>query len=256
MMPFLLPILLRIITIFSRDASLMPRGVNLRQEIRLVRALGSPSSLRLLTQSPEPKTIALTFDDGPHKAWTPKLLATLQALDVKATFFVVGKMVEKAPWLVREEAALGHDIGNHTYHHYNLDLLSEIQIEREYKACSDAVQRATGVRPIFCRPPGGRFDCDVVKAAENQKLWTVLWTDDPGDFARPSAATLVDRIDHQMKQGGILLLHDGIPQTIEILPELVARLRAKGYRFVTCSQLLAEQSRTYAKASRHRRTSA
>lgn len=251
----MLAFLLRSLSLFMTTAKIHS-GVNLKQEIRLVHSMGSDASLKLLVQSPEPKTIALTFDDGPHPAWTPRLLQILKQIDVKATFFVVGKMVEKNPWLVRDEVAAGHDVGNHTYHHYNLDLLREVQIEREYKACSDAVQRATGIRPIFCRPPGGRFDCDVVKAAASQRLWTVLWTDDPGDFARPDVRTLTERIDHQMKNGGILLLHDGIPQTLQILPNLVAQLRARGYRFVTCSQLLIEQQRLYAKATRRHKPAA
>lgn len=73
-------------------------------------------------------------------------------------------------------------------------------------------------------------------------MWTVLWTDDPGDFARPDPKVLVERIDREMHNGGILLLHDGIPQTMLVLPELVTELRTRGYRFVTCSQLLAERN--------------
>src|SRR5512135_3540759 len=102
-------------------------GVDLRQELRgIQRTKGE--QLKLITRSYEPKTIALTFDDGPHGNKTLQLLAVLKQLDVKATFFVVGKMVDKAPWLVREEFAQGHEIGNHTYDHPNLDKLSDAQV--------------------------------------------------------------------------------------------------------------------------------
>lgn len=217
-------------------------GVDLRAELRLIGALREDG--KVIVGAPERKTIALTFDDGPHPKTTPRLLRELDALDVKASFFVVGKMVDKYPWLARAEVAAGHDVGNHTYDHVNLNNLTEPQIESEYRAANDAIERATGTRPRFCRPPGGRFDSDAIRAAEDEGLWTVLWTDDPGDFARPDPKLLVDRIDRQMKSGGILLLHDGIPQTMDILPQLVKELRSRGYRFVTCSELLAESQRT------------
>ncbi|MFI5384961.1 MAG: polysaccharide deacetylase family protein [Fimbriimonadales bacterium] len=220
-------------------------GVDLRQEIRDIQ-WPKAEQLKLITHAYEPKTIALTFDDGPHGDLTLKLLGLLRQLNVKATFFVVGKMVDKAPWLVREEFALGHEIGNHTYDHPNLDKLTGAQVAQEYRACGDAIQRATGIRPKFCRPPGGRFDTEVLRAASNEGMWTVLWTDDPGDFARPDPKVLVERLDRQMKNGGILLLHDGIPQTLQVLPEVVAELRKRGYRFVTCSELLAQRSRAAA----------
>ncbi len=239
MTPLLFALFLHGMNSFKTAIRHIPSGVSLRQELRLVENRTNPRTLKLLTQA-DPKTIALTFDDGPHPAWTPALIALLNKLQVKATFFVVGKMVDKTPWLVRAEMAMGNEIGNHTYDHPNLDLLTTAQIQEEYRACSNAVQRATGERPKFCRPPGGRFDPDVVKAAAREGMWTVLWTDDPGDFAKPDTKTLLSRIDHQMKQGGILLLHDGIPQTLHILPKLVYELRKRGYRFVTCSELLEQ----------------
>jgi peptidoglycan/xylan/chitin deacetylase (PgdA/CDA1 family) len=216
-------------------------GVSLSQELRAINWNGR--DLKVISRTYEPRTIALTFDDGPHGAKTLALLKVLKDLDVKATFFLVGKMVDRNPTMARLEVALGHEVGNHTYHHFNLDRLRDHQIAREYIGCSNSIWRATGQRPIFCRPPGGRFDTDVVEIAAKQRMWTVLWTDHPGDFARPDPNVLVERVDRQMRGGGILLLHDGIPQTVEVLPELVRELRKRGYRFVTCSELVAQQAR-------------
>jgi peptidoglycan/xylan/chitin deacetylase (PgdA/CDA1 family) len=219
-------------------------GVDIRQELGGIHYGGE--SLKLIDRAYEPKAIALTFDDGPHGTLTTQLLAELKKLDVKATFFVVGKMVDRYPDLVRQEMAQGHEVGNHTYNHLNLDKLTTPQVDLEYKNCSDAIQRATGFRPRFCRPPGGRFDTEVLRAATDEGMWTVLWTDDPGDFARPDPKVLVERLDNQLKDGGILLLHDGIPQTMQVLPEVVQELRKRGYRFVTCSELLAQRARAVA----------
>jgi peptidoglycan/xylan/chitin deacetylase (PgdA/CDA1 family) len=224
-------------------------GVDLKQELRSIRP-EKGEQLKLISQTYTPKTIALTFDDGPHAGKTDKLLKILKDLDVKATFFLVGKMVDRNPQLVRDELAGGHEIGNHTYDHLNLEKLTSAQVAFEYQACSDAIQRAAGIRPQFCRPPGGRFDTEILKAASDEGMWTVLWTDDPGDFARPDPKVLVDRLDKQMHDGGILLLHDGIPQTLEVLPAVITELKHRGYRFVTCSELLAQKRQpivTYAK---------
>lgn len=216
-------------------------GVDLKAEISALRR--APGDLRLIENTVEPKTIALTFDDGPHPTKTPTLLALLRRLHVHATFFVVGKMAQRYPDLVREEVAEGHEVGNHTFHHLNLDKLTVAQVRQEFRQCSDAIEAATGARPRFCRPPGGRFDPQVVEAATREGMWTVLWTDDPGDFARPDPKLLVARIDRQVRNGGILLLHDGIPQTMKILPSLISELRKRGYRFETCSEILQDRRR-------------
>jgi len=236
------------------DKGIKNPGVDLRQELHGIQ-FPRGNSLMLLDHAYAPKTIALTFDDGPHGDKTIQLLGVLKQLDVRATFFVVGKMVDRAPWLVREEIALGNEVGNHTYDHLNLDSLTWPEIALEYKRCSDAIERAAGIRPKFCRPPGGRFDTDVLKAAEDEGMWTVLWTDDPGDFALPDPKVLVDRLDRQLKNGGILLLHDGIQETIQVLPQVVQELRKRGYRFVTCSELLADRNRSalYARRASDRR---
>src|SRR5438046_2266849 len=136
---------------------LVKPGVNLRHELHNI-AWSKSQPLKLLTQTYEPKTIALTFDDGPHGHKTVETLGVLKQLDLKATFFVVGKMVDRYPWLVRTEIEMGHEVGNHTYHHLNLDKLSTADVAQEYDECSKAIKKACGVQPTFCRPPGGRFD--------------------------------------------------------------------------------------------------
>ncbi len=185
------------------------------------------------------KVIALTFDDGPHPGKTEELLGLLKKENVKATFFLVGKMAAKDPHSVRLEALQGHEIANHTFSHPTLTRLSVEDVMTEYQACSDVIKSITGKEPRFCRPPGGDCDDAVVNAGARVGLITTMWTDDPGDFNRPDPEVLLDRTLKKATNGGIILLHDGIPQTMEILPTLITELKKQGFRFVTVSELLA-----------------
>jgi len=184
--------------------------------------------------------VALTFDDGPHPDFTLKILALLKRYDIKATFFVVGKMAERYPELIRAEKAAGHVLGNHTYHHLNLTRIPAVQVATEWQACQDVVQSATGETMRFCRPPGGDYNRDVIRAATEGGLTTVMWTDDPGDYASPGDRTIEVRVFDHVSNGGIILLHDGVQQTLDVLPQVIERLRARGFRFVTVSRMRAE----------------
>ena len=183
------------------------------------------------------RIVALTFDDGPHPDYTPKLLAVLRQYDVKATFFVVGEMAEKYPGLIRSELAAGHMLANHTYHHVNLTKIPEAEVQTEWQACQDVVKSITGTTMRYARPPGGDYDHAVVQAAMATGLTTVLWTDDPGDYASPGDKTITRRVLDRIGDGGIILLHDGIQQTIDVLPQIIQHMQRQGYRFVTVDEL-------------------
>jgi peptidoglycan/xylan/chitin deacetylase (PgdA/CDA1 family) len=189
---------------------------------------------------PRLPTLALTFDDGPHPDFTPRLLAILGQHHVKATFFVVGKMAERYPHLVRAEHAAGHVVGNHTYHHVNLTKIPLDEVPVEWEACQDVVRSITGEAMHFCRPPGGDYDGDVMRAATDLGLTTVLWTDDPGDYASPGDKVVDSRTLGRVANGGIILLHDGVQETIDVLPDILERLRSRGFQFVTVEEMQAE----------------
>ncbi len=193
--------------------------------------------IKLWRGDPAGKEIALTFDDGPHPAATVRLLDLLREQHVKATFFVVGKKVDEAPWLLPRMLAEGHEVANHTYHHINLDNAPEAVVMSEIKLGADAIQRACGLRTFSFRPPGGHHNDNVLSGAEKMGVRTFLWSDDPADFANPGAEVLEQRLIGKVSGGALVLLHDGIEQTMDILPDLIARLRKDGYKFVTVSQL-------------------
>lgn len=196
-----------------------------------------PLYLKLTRGNPTVRTVALTFDDGPHPEFTPDLLAVLDRYNVKATFFVVGKMAERYPDLVRREVAAGHEIGNHTYHHVNVARLTEADAAAEWRAGEAAIMAITGERVKYCRPPGGRYDRAAVVAASGVGLTTVLWTDNSADYLGLSPRRIEQRVLSRISNGGIILMHDGVRQTIEVLPEIIEKLRGKGYRLVTVSDL-------------------
>jgi peptidoglycan/xylan/chitin deacetylase (PgdA/CDA1 family) len=195
---------------------------------------------RLVRGNPARHELALTFDDGPHISTTPRLLDILKQHDVKATFFVVGKMVDLHPELVQREAAEGHEVANHTYHHYRLPGLPSAKLHDELQEGSEAIRRALGSPTRLFRPPGGEYDDNVIDMCRQLHYIMVLWTDDPGDYRLSSAQKVANLTRKETSDGAVILLHDGIESTMEALPELIKYWRAKGFHFVTCSQMAAE----------------
>ncbi len=204
--------------------------------------LDRPSELftRGRTNAPE---VALTFDDGPHAGFTPRLLAVLKREGVPATFFVVGKMVVRYPDLARAIAADGHTLANHSFRHANLERARPDDLLTEWQACQDAVETITGKRMKFCRPPGGDYNGEVVAAAQKLGLLTVLWTQNSHDYLSPGAAEIKSRVLEHVANGSIILMHDGVDQTIEVLPEIIRDLKQRGFHFVTVDELWQHSQR-------------
>ncbi len=185
-------------------------------------------------------TIAITFDDGPHQTLTPELLAMLDTLEVKASFFLVGKMVDRYPALVREIFARGHTVANHSYAHKNSSLLSPEEFAEDIRRCNEAIERIIPARVRFFRPPGGNFTKNVLAMVEDAGLHTVLWDINSRDYTGVSASRMSARIISKVAPGSILLFHSGVTTTINALPGIVASLREKGYEFVTLDAMLSE----------------
>jgi peptidoglycan-N-acetylglucosamine deacetylase len=195
---------------------------------------------QIVKGDPNVKKIALTFDDGPHGARTLQLVSELKSLNVPATFFVVGKQAVKFPQLVQLEVVDGNEVGNHTYDHVNLTRIPAALVPYELDECDAVLRHIIGTSPRFFRPPGGDIDPAVVRAAAAHGYITTLWSEDPGDYERPPSELILQRCMFKLKPGVIFLLHDGIPQTMQMLPEFVAAARKQGYTFVTMSQLASD----------------
>ncbi|MBN1209941.1 MAG: polysaccharide deacetylase family protein [Myxococcaceae bacterium] len=188
------------------------------------------------------RVVALTFDDGPGPANTPALLELLARHQVKASFFMVGRNLERHRELAARVLAEGHQLGNHSYSHTRLVLKSPAFIQEELSR-TDALLRELGVRgEIFFRAPFGKklFVLPWLLAREGRRHITFDVV--PDDTATQDAELITSRVLEATRPGSIILLHDGWgakPGTLEATGRILEALKAQGYRFVTVSELLA-----------------
>lgn len=184
------------------------------------------------------KTIALTFDDGPHAGYTEQLLEVLSCTGVKATFFVVGEKVRERPDLVRSILAAGHTIANHSYDNSRLTRLSADEMLNKMQSTSDEIQLATGIRPKFFRPPGGDYNSTVGRMSRKEEMLPVFWTLNSTDSGVITSQQLATLLKSRVKQGDVVLMHDGQQATIDALPDVIAYFKAEGFRFVSLEELI------------------
>ncbi|AHM04944.1 polysaccharide deacetylase [Roseibacterium elongatum DSM 19469] len=183
--------------------------------------------------------VALTFDDGPHPRLTPQLLDILSAANVRATFYMIGRSVARHPQLAARVAAEGHEIGNHTWSHPNLTGRSDAGVLDQIDRTSIAIQEAVGRPPVTMRPPYGNFhDRQRLMLFRERNLPTVLWSVDPQDWQRPGATVVTQRIVRSAHPGAVVLAHDIHGPTIRAMPSTISDLAARGFRFVTVSELI------------------
>jgi peptidoglycan/xylan/chitin deacetylase (PgdA/CDA1 family) len=186
------------------------------------------------------KCVALTFDDGPNED-TARLLKMLDTYHAKATFFVVGQMVSEDPSMVRQEVAAGHEIGNHSWSHPNLAVMSDGAIRSQLSRTQEAVEKAAEVTPVLLRPPYGATNRRVASVARSFHMPQILWQVDPEDWKDRHADVVARRVLAATRRGDVVLMHDIHPTTISAVPRILAVLAGKGFRFVTVSELFADR---------------
>jgi peptidoglycan/xylan/chitin deacetylase (PgdA/CDA1 family) len=176
---------------------------------------GSQIFGRALIAPRRPGELALTFDDGPNPAWTPRLLDVLASRDVRATFFMLGSYAHAAPELVRRVAAAGHLIGNHSWSHLNLARTADKRIHEELVRSKETLEQITGAQVCYFRPPFGARRPAVFRIARSLGLTTVLWNAMTSDWSEASTSKIVTRlaqkIDRLERRGWAanIVLHDG-----------------------------------------------
>jgi len=168
-----------------------------------------------LTGPQRPGELALTFDDGPNTLWTPRILELLASHQLPAIFFMVGSRAQAEPELVRQVAAAGHLIGNHSWSHPNLAYCSARRIAEELSRAKETLEQISGAPVRYFRPPFGARRPEVLRAARRLGMIPVLWNAMTSDWKEPSADAIARRlagkIDRNERRGlaTTIVLHDG-----------------------------------------------
>jgi len=184
--------------------------------------------------------VALTFDDGPDPARTPLLLDVLSVAGVRATFFLVGRQVDRYPELARRIAAEGHQIGNHTYTHAYLPLHRGRTVDRQLDQTDRAIADATGLVPDLVRPPYGGRTLRTIRAFRRSGKRVVLWDVNSFDWRGGSVEEICTRVLDRVRPGSIVLLHEarrGGEISVEAVRRLIPALRARGLEPTTIAGL-------------------
>ena len=196
------------------------------------------------------KQMALTYDDGPNDPHTPRLLEVLAKHNVKATFFVIGRYVQRRPDLVRELVKAGHVVGNHTFTHPHLAVSAAVETTNQLEECQRAVQEVSGEAPRLFRPPFGSRRPATLRIARSMGLEPVMWNVTSWDWKMPPADKIVQICMRQMRGGDVILMHDGghrafgadRSRTVLATERLIERHKSEGYEFVTIQQMMGSRA--------------
>jgi len=196
-----------------------------------------------------PPRVALTFDDGPDEWTTPRILDVLEQYGVPAAFFVIGRNVERHPALVAQMHRAGHMVGNHSYHHARLGTFRRLRYwQQELARTDDVIAPIVGGRPRLFRPPMGFRNWHIARVVREGRYVATTWTVRALDTWNSSAGRIIERLCLRSEAGSILALHDGqepgrvrdLRATIEALPQLIERLRDRGFEPVRLDALIGE----------------
>lgn len=207
-----------------------------------------PNLVRLSAAAVARRQVALTFDDGPDAETTPRVLDLLDAAGVRATFFCIGRRARELPSLVREIAARGHAVENHGDSHSRATaMFGYARLRDDIAAAQETLAELSGRRPRYFRPLGGFRNPWLDPILHGLDLRQACWTRRGLDSVRRNPQAVLRRLARRLAAGDILLLHDGDaarteagnPVSVEVLPPLLAALRAAGLQAVTLPEAAA-----------------
>jgi peptidoglycan/xylan/chitin deacetylase (PgdA/CDA1 family) len=195
------------------------------------------------------RELALTFDDGPDPRWTPPVLDLLESRGHRGTFFVIGERAAQHTGLIAEMARRGHEIANHTWSHsLSTVFIAPRRLAQELARASDLIERTTGTRPIWFRPPAGLLSPRIAPAARLAGLKLVTWTASGRDGVRfTTVKSALSRLDRAIVPGAVLVLHDAArdgdrgPIACDVLRVLLDRMESAGLTSVGLSELCASR---------------
>lgn len=193
------------------------------------------------------KVIALTFDDGPKPGYTEEILEILDAEKIKATFFLLGCDIEAFPEQTKKISLSGNEIGNHTYSHRRMLLVTARRVAWEIEKTAALIKNAGYEKKTLFRPPFGTKFIALPWYLKNHDIVNVTWDIEPetDKESESDSGRIADYVVRHAKPGSIVLMHvmfDSRQSTMQAVPEIVQRLKDEGYQFVTVSELIALQS--------------
>ena len=189
-------------------------------------------------KAPE-KFIALTFDDGPNKQYTPQVLKLLAQYNAPATFFVIGKNIKGNERILKKIDAEGHIIGNHSYtHSYWIDFKSVSGFKKELSQMTEIVYQLIGKKMRLFRPPYGVITYNLATASRVLNYAVLGWNIRSFDTTKDSVKTISQRIEKKIKPGAIVLLHDTTDKIVQVVEQTLIYAKENGYQIVSLEQLL------------------
>lgn len=189
---------------------------------------------KILSEKPR---IAITFDDGPSETYTPRLLDGLKERNVKASFFVIGKMAEANPKLIQREKEEGHLIGNHTYNHVDISKISDEEAVSEIRKTNQVIEKVTKENVEYLRAPFGSWKKNLIGRMD---VFLVAWSIDPLDWTTENTDEIVNKVVTEVKENDIILMHDCYQSSVDAALRIIDILQKEGYEFVTVDKLILE----------------
>ncbi|MBR1534720.1 MAG: polysaccharide deacetylase family protein [Ruminococcus sp.] len=207
---------------------------------QVVATTNEPREIPIYYVDTQEKVCALSFDAAWGNEQTNDLLDILDKYEVKSTFFLVKQWVDKYPDDVKEIAARGHDVGNHSSTHPHMAELSSDEQQTEIADCNAAVEELTGSCPTLFRAPYGEYNNDLVRNLRDDNMYCVQWNIDSLDWKDPAPDEMVSRIKNNLCPGSIILMHNGAANTPEALPKIIEAIQSEGYTIVPVSEIIPE----------------
>ena len=203
------------------------------------------STQAIRTIPTDEKLVCLTFDDGPHPANDTSLMDLFKAEGATATFFVIGKHVERHPDVVRRMAAEGHDVGNHTWSHPHLSKLeTKAEVAQEIDQGHEIIEKILHQPCIYFRAPFFEFDDRAWAVIAGYHYLSFNSSVTTRDWASDVTAEEIIEQTSKAEAGDIILMHSFQKQTVKAMPTILVALKAKGLRCVSLSELLASKKNT------------
>jgi peptidoglycan/xylan/chitin deacetylase (PgdA/CDA1 family) len=194
----------------------------------------------VFVNGPNKKMVALTFDDGPDRINTPKIIAALKQKNVKGTFFFVGQKVQKYPDIVKSAYNNGNVIANHSFYHHELPKETVAEIHQDLEKTSEAIRKVIGRSPALLRPPYGETDTKLVSVAKKDHYKIILWSIDTLDWSQREKSHIQKNVFDNVRNGDIILMHsdEDKTETAKAVPVIIDELKRRGFQIVDLSKLL------------------